>query len=118
VSDADLDETDLDTGDDTGEDTSDDDDEVEEEGDDGNRLVGSVARNVLEYLATCIVDDPDSVTVEVDEGRNSVSLRLNVSPQDMGRVIGRRGRTAQAIRTVVRAAAAREGVEAHVDIVD
>jgi len=92
--------------------------EVQDEVEDGNRLVGSVSRDVLEYLARSIVDDPDSVVVEVDEGHNSVSLRLNVSPEDMGRVIGRRGRTAQAIRTVVRAAAAREGVEAHVDIVD
>ena len=94
------------------------DDELEDDGDDGNRIVGSVPRDVLEYLAKAIVDDADSVIVEVDEGRSSVSLRLNVSPDDMGRVIGRRGRTAQAIRTVVRAAAAKEGLEAHVDIVD
>ena len=93
-------------------------DDEADEVDDGNRVVGSVARDVLEYLATSIVDDPESVVVEVEEGRNSVSLRLNVSPDDMGRVIGRRGRTAQAIRTVVRAAAAREGLDAHVDIVD
>jgi len=91
-------------------------DEVDEV--DGNRAEGSVARSVLEYLAKAIVDDPDSVEIEVDEGRGSVSLRLHVSPDDMGRVIGRRGRTAQAIRTVVRAAAASEGTEAHVDIVD
>jgi uncharacterized protein len=91
---------------------------VDEEAGDGNRLVGSISRDVLEYVAKAIVDDPESVVVEVDEGRNSVSLRLNVSPDDMGRVIGRRGRTAQAIRTVVRAAAAREGLDAHVDIVD
>ncbi len=86
--------------------------------DTGNRLAGSVPRTVLEYVAKSIVDDADSVVVEVEEGRRSVSLRLNVSPDDMGRVIGRRGRTAQAIRTVVRAAAAREGLDAHVDIVD
>lgn len=103
MSDAGVEEVDLDGGGD---------------GDDGNRLVGSVARNVLDYVAKAIVDDPDSVMVEVDEGRSSISLRLNVSPDDMGRVIGRRGRTAQAIRTVVRAAAAREGLDAHVDIVD
>ena len=100
MSDATVDEVDLD-------------EEVEE----GNRLEGSVPRTVLEYLAKAIVDDPDSVVVEVDESRSTVSLRLNVSPDDMGRVIGRRGRTAQAIRTVVRAAAAREGLDAHVDIV-
>lgn len=92
--------------------------DLDDEVDDGNRLEGSTSRTVLEYLAKSIVDDPDSVVVEVDESRTSVSLRLNVSPDDMGRVIGRRGRTAQAIRTVVRAAAAREGLEAHVDIVD
>lgn len=103
MSDAGVEEVDLDGGGDD---------------DDGNRLVGSVARNVLDYVAKAIVDDPDSVMVEVDEGRSSISLRLNVSPDDMGRVIGRRGRTAQAIRTVVRAAAAREGLDAHVDIVD
>ncbi len=99
---------------DAGVDEVDLDDEVAE----GNRLEGSVPRTVLEYLARSIVDDPDSVVVEVDESRSTVSLRLNVSPDDMGRVIGRRGRTAQAIRTVVRAAAAREGMDVHVDIVD
>ena len=102
-------------------DASVDDVELDDEVDgveDGNRLEGSVPRTVLEYLAKAIVDDPDSVVVEVDEGRSTVSLRLNVSPDDMGRVIGRRGRTAQAIRTVVRAAAAREGMDVHVDIVD
>jgi predicted RNA-binding protein YlqC (UPF0109 family) len=104
VSDAGVDEVDLDL---------DDDDD-----DGGNRIEGSVPRAVLEYLAKAIVDDPDSVVVEVEEGRSNVSLRLNVSPDDMGRVIGRRGRTAQAIRTVVRAAAAREGMDVHVDIVD
>ena len=104
MSDAGVDEVDLDL---------DDDDD-----DGGNRIEGSVPRAVLEYLAKAIVDDPDSVSVEVDEGRSTVSLRLNVSPDDMGRVIGRRGRTAQAIRTVVRAAAAREGMDVHVDIVD
>jgi len=109
VSDAGVDQVELD-----GELEDDEADEV----DAGNRVVGSVSRDVLEYLAKAIVDEADSVVVEVDEGRGSVSLRLNVSPSDMGRVIGRRGRTAQAIRTVVRAAAAREGVEAHVDIVD
>jgi uncharacterized protein len=104
VSDAGVDEVDLDLD--------------EDDDDGGNRIEGSVPRAVLEYLAKAIVDDPESVVVEVEEGRSNVSLRLNVSPDDMGRVIGRRGRTAQAIRTVVRAAAAREGMDVHVDIVD
>ena len=102
-------EVDLDDVDDV-----DDVDEVDE----GNRLVGGVPRTVLEYVAKAIVDDADSVVVDVEEGRGGVTLRLNVAPDDMGRVIGRRGRTAQAIRTVVRAAAAREGLDAHVDISD
>ncbi len=85
---------------------------------DGNRDVGAVPQAVLEYLAKSIVDDAGSVVVEVDQGQGGVSLRLHVAPADMGRVIGRRGRVAQAIRTVVRAAGAKEGVEAEVDIVD
>lgn len=85
---------------------------------DGNQLEGGVSRAVLEYLARSIVDDADSVFVDVEEGRGGVTLRLHVAPGDMGRVIGRRGRVAQAIRTVVRAAGASEGVNAEVDIVD
>ncbi|MDQ4132313.1 MAG: KH domain-containing protein [Actinomycetota bacterium] len=92
--------------------------DLEDEAADGNRLEGAVPRTVLEYVAKSIVDDPEAVVVEVEEGRGSVSLRLHVAPSDMGRVIGRRGRVAQAIRTVVRAAGAKEGVETDVDIVD
>lgn len=91
----------------------DDDDEV-----DGNRVLGARARSVLEYLARSIVDDPDSVVIEADERRTAVLLRLHVAPGDMGRVIGRRGRLAQSMRTIVRAAGATEGVDAQVDIVD
>jgi uncharacterized protein len=95
-----------------------DDDEEHDEVDDANRIVGGLSKNVLTYLAKSIVEDPDAVVVETEERRNSVTLRLHVGPSDMGRVIGRRGRVAQAIRSVVRAAGAREGVEATVDIVD
>jgi predicted RNA-binding protein YlqC (UPF0109 family) len=94
-------------------------DEDVDELDDGNRVVGAVSRDVLEYLAKSIVEDADAVTIEIEERRrNAVMLRLHVSPDDMGRVIGRRGRVAQAIRTVVRAAGAGEGVDAQVDIAD
>jgi uncharacterized protein len=95
-------------------------DEVAEvdEVDDPNRVVGGLSKNVLTYLAKSIVEDPDAVIVETEERRNSVTLRLHVAPADMGRVIGRRGRVAQAIRSVVRAAGAKEGVDATVDIVD
>ena len=84
-----------------------------------DRVRGAMAREVLDFLARSIVDDPDGVEVIVEEGRRGdVRLSLSVSPDDMGKVIGRRGRVAQAIRTVVRAAGAREGIEVGVDIVD
>lgn len=85
---------------------------------DGNRVAGGVSRAVLDYVAKSIVEDPEAVVVEADDAGNTVNLRLHVSPSDMGRVIGRRGRVAQAIRAVVRAAGAREGVNAQVEIVD
>ena len=75
-------------------------------------------RELLEFLARELVDDPDAVeVVETSDDRGPV-LTLTVAPDDMGKVIGRRGRVAQAIRTVVRATAAREGAEVNVDIVD
>jgi predicted RNA-binding protein YlqC (UPF0109 family) len=84
-----------------------------------DEAAANMARDVLEYLAKSIVDDPDGVTIDVEEGRRGdVRLSLHVSAGDMGKVIGRRGRVAQAIRTVVRAAGSREGVEVGVDIVD
>ena len=84
----------------------------------GNAAAGGAALAVLEHVATSLVDDEDSVHIEVAEGRRGLKLSLHVAPPDMGRVIGRRGRTAQAIRTLVRAAAASEGTDASVDIVD
>jgi uncharacterized protein len=101
-------------------DEEDDEDETPEIGAEGNRIVGALPKSVLEYLARNIVDDPDGVFVEVSEGRSGteVELRLHVSPADMGKVIGRRGRVAQALRQVVAAAGTREGVRASLDIVD
>lgn len=84
----------------------------------GGAAGGGRAQTVLEYLATSLVDDPDAVRVEEAPGRGGTRLSLNVAPGDMGRVIGRRGHVAQAIRAVVRAAAASEGRDVSVDIVD
>jgi predicted RNA-binding protein YlqC (UPF0109 family) len=98
-----------------------DDDELDDEelgDDDGNRVTGGIARAALEHLARSIVNDPDSVVIEVSEGRSGLRFSLHVAPEDMGRIIGKRGRVAQAMRTVVRAAAAREGTDATLDIAD
>jgi hypothetical protein len=85
-----------------------------------NRVPGGTARAVLEYVVRRIVDEPGAVGVETSGGGDgqAVRLRLEVAPSDVGRVIGRRGRTAQAIRAVTRAAAARDGEEVFVDIAD
>jgi predicted RNA-binding protein YlqC (UPF0109 family) len=112
------DDEDDDDEDDDDEDDEDEDDEDDEIGAEGNRIVGGTPKNVLEYLARNIVDDPDGVLVELKERPGEVELRLHVSPSDMGKVIGRRGRVAQALRQVVAAAGAREGVRASLDIVD
>ena len=92
--------------------------DVAEADDVGNRVEGGTARSVLEHVARSIVDDPEGVAVDVGETRGGIRLSLRVAQGDMGRIIGRRGRTAQALRTLVRAAAARDGQEASVDIVD
>ncbi|MBI3647331.1 MAG: KH domain-containing protein [Actinobacteria bacterium] len=75
-------------------------------------------KELLEFLAREIVDEPDAVVVVESSGDRGVLLTLKVAPDDMGKVIGRAGRTARAIRTVVRAAATRQGVSVHVDIAD
>ncbi|MGH3924343.1 MAG: KH domain-containing protein [Egibacteraceae bacterium] len=75
--------------------------------------------DVLLYLAKALVDHPDDVEVTaVEESDGEVVLELRVHPDDMGKVIGKRGRTAKAIRTMVKAAATREGTSATVDIVE
>jgi predicted RNA-binding protein YlqC (UPF0109 family) len=75
-------------------------------------------KELVEFLARELVDNPDAVRVdETLDDRGSV-LTLTVAPDDMGKVIGRGGRTAKAIRSVVRAAATRQGISARVDIAD
>jgi hypothetical protein len=91
-------------------------DDVELEDDD--QAPAPTAEDVLAYLVESLVDDPDSVEIDSIEGRRGVSLEVRVASGDMGRVIGRRGRMANAIRTVVRAAAVKDGVATDVDFVD
>jgi uncharacterized protein len=75
--------------------------------------------NVLAYIARALVDHPDDVSVTpVEDEDGEVVLELRVHPEDMGKVIGKRGRTAKAIRTMIKAAATREGASATVEIVE
>jgi predicted RNA-binding protein YlqC (UPF0109 family) len=87
-------------------------------GNERTALDGGTPLSVLTYLAKALSNDPESVVIETEERRGGLRLNLHVAPEDMGRVIGRRGRTAQAIRTVVNVAGAKDGVQASVDIVD
>jgi predicted RNA-binding protein YlqC (UPF0109 family) len=78
-----------------------------------------VPRELLEYLAEGLVDEPEQVSVEQFEGDDgTIVLELCVAPGDYGKVIGRGGRTAHALRSVVKAAATGEGRHVLVDIVD
>ncbi len=76
-------------------------------------------RELLLYLARALVDHPDSVKVEsFEEDDGTVVLELTVADDDYGQVIGRGGRTAQALRTVVKAAAVKDNRRVLVDIID
>jgi predicted RNA-binding protein YlqC (UPF0109 family) len=76
-------------------------------------------KELLEYLARQLVDEPDGVEVEqFDEDDGTVVLELAVADDDYGKVIGKGGRTANALRTVVKAAAVKEGRRVLIDIVD
>ena len=76
------------------------------------------ASAVLEHIVRSIVDVPDQVRVEAVEDDDQIILEVRVADGDLGRVIGRRGRTAASIRTVVRAAATRDGADLDVDFLD
>jgi len=76
-------------------------------------------KDLLDYMARQLVEDPDAVAVEqFDEEDGTVVLELSVGDEDYGRVIGKGGRTANALRTVVKAAAVKEQCRVLVDIVD
>lgn len=72
---------------------------------------------LVKVLAQALVDNPDEVAVSTVEGERALILELKVSPEDMGKVIGKQGRIAKAIRTVVKAAAAKDGKRVVVEII-
>ena len=73
---------------------------------------------LLEYLARQLVDEPDAVRVERVDEDDTLVLRLHVAQEDLGKVIGRQGRIARALRTIVRAGSAREQRRVQLEIVD
>lgn len=85
---------------------------------DPNRAPAATARDVCEYLVKAVVEEPDGVEVEVNQGGRTTAIEVHVAPGDMGRVIGKRGRVAQSIRTIVRAAAVRDGATVDVEFIE
>lgn len=82
-------------------------------------MSGEIVERVVGYVVGQIVDDPDQVELTmVQEGPEDVVAEVKTAPQDMGRVIGRRGRVAKAIRTIAQAAADEEGLNAGVEFID
>ncbi len=75
-------------------------------------------KDLVEIIARSLVEKPDEVTVTQREDDNAIVVELRVAQSDMGKVIGKQGRIAKAIRTVVKAASARETRKVIVDIVD
>ncbi len=74
-------------------------------------------KELVEYIAKSLVDDPSQVDVTEINKSSFVVLELRVAPEDMGRVIGRNGRVANAIRTLLRVPAARQGKRVNLEIV-
>ncbi|MGQ0832448.1 MAG: KH domain-containing protein [Microthrixaceae bacterium] len=109
--DQELDEADVNRIDDPSVDVDNADDDAADE-------PAPTAVSVLDLLVTSLVDDPDAVRIDPIEQRDRVRLEVRVGPDDMGRVIGKRGRIANSIRTVVRAAAVRDDVNVDIEFED
>ncbi len=77
----------------------------------------SALKDLIEYIAKALADRPDQVQVSEIEGEAAIVLELRVAPEDMGRIIGKEGRTANAMRTLVRVLAAKQGKRVTLEIV-
>jgi len=75
-------------------------------------------KDLVEYIAKSLVDDPENVSVSIIEGEKSTILELRVSQNDIGKVIGKHGRIAKAVRTVLSAAASKTGKRVVLEILD
>jgi len=82
------------------------------------REVVAVLKELVEEMVKAIVDHPEEVTVNVMAGQQTTVIELHVSPEDMGKVIGRQGRTAKAMRTLLSAAGMKIGKRASLEILE
>lgn len=73
-------------------------------------------KEFIEYIARSLVDDPESVRVEETLVENKVNLKLHVAKNDLGKIIGKQGRTAKSIRTLLTAVAAKHNKSGHLEI--
>ena len=93
-----------------------DDDELDDE---GNLVDGAArAQAVTDFLARELVEDVEAIDVTASESRGETTLLIHASPQDLGRLIGRRGRVIQAVRQVARAAGAADGARINVEVAE
>jgi predicted RNA-binding protein YlqC (UPF0109 family) len=79
---------------------------------------GDAMKALVEFIAKSLVENPDQVEVRESQNGNRVRLELNVAKEDMGRVIGKNGRVANSIRTMLRVAAERDGKQATLDVME
>ena len=77
-----------------------------------------IANAVLDHVVRGLVDEPDAVRIDTEQRGRRTILEVHVAQGELGRVIGRRGRTAQSIRTVVRAAATRDNTDVDIEFLD
>jgi predicted RNA-binding protein YlqC (UPF0109 family) len=81
-------------------------------------VAGQKLQDLIAYIASSLVDDPESVEVNVLEEDRAIVLELSVAPEDLGKVIGKEGRTARAMRTLLAATSARMRKRAILDILE
>ena len=87
------------------------------QGEDEKKAIENTLKELALRLARAVVNNPDLVRVEATEGVSMIVLELSVDPDDMGRVIGKRGQIANAMRTLLRASAAKEGKRVNLEII-
>jgi predicted RNA-binding protein YlqC (UPF0109 family) len=80
--------------------------------------IGSIMKDLIEYIAKSLVEHPEQVKVSESGGGSRVRIELSVAKDDMGRVIGKGGKVANSIRTLLRVAAEREGKQVTLDVVE